>query len=359
MRVLLRIMAILLVLVAAGWAGAEFMLVRQARKAAEDGRIGLGGASMLADPTRIGGHLAQVVVPLGGGLSTLSLSGVDLWVPPLAWNIPHASLPAQARLSAPWGERVLEFGGGHVEARFSPFRGMALVAAGIDAQAAALDGQPVAGALRIGAHLTNYGAVVPANVQAAYRIDSAVTALNLPLLARMLQIGQPSGERPGATDIDGPVTLWLSNVVSAGGQRPQVVGATFDGLRVRIDGTELRIWGQLARDDSGVINGQLALDSGDLRAFVVGLAHAGYLPLDYAQLAATALETVARDAEASEPAPDAAPISSPNLITQRQAGVASAIPPRPADMARIPLRIEAGQVYLGNLALSALLEQAP
>lgn len=356
MKVLLRLVAIVVVLALLAWAGAEFMLVRQARKAAEAGRIGLGGAEMLVDPGRIGGRFEAVTLPLSGDRE-LVLSGLDLWVPSLAWNSPHASLPAEARLTGPGGERVLSFGSGRVEARFSPFRDLMLVAAQLQAEAAQLDGRPVADRAEIRARLTNYGAVVPAAVQAAYRIDTEIAGLNLPLLARLLQIGQPSGERAGTTDLSGPVTLWLSEVIGPGaGAPPQLVGATFDGLRITIDGAELRVWGQLARDASGTVNGELALDSAALRDFVLGLAHAGYLPVDYAQLTASALETVARDAASAEPAPEA-PISSPNLIALRQNSGRPHIPPRPEGMARVPLRIEDGQVFLGNLALSALLQR--
>lgn len=356
MKVLLRLVAMVVVLALLAWAGAEFMLVRQARQAAEAGRIGLGEAAMLADPARVGGRFHAVTLPLSGDRA-LALSGLELWVPPLAWNSPHASLPTEARLTGPSGARVLGFGSGQVEARFSPFRNLVLVAAGLQAEAVQLDGQPLAERAEIRARLTNYGAVVPAAVQAAYRIDAAMAGVNLPLLARLLQIGQPSGERAGATDLDGPVTLWLSDVIGPGTKTPpQLVGVTFDGLRIGIDGAEMRIWGQLARDAAGGVNGQLALDSATLREFVLGLAHAGYLPVDYAMLTASALETVARDAASAEPqAPG--PISSPNLIALRQSSGPPHIPPRPDGMARVPLRIEDGQVFLGNLALSALLER--
>ncbi len=356
MKLLLRIVAIVLVLVVLAAAAAEFMLVRQARKLAAEGQMGLGEAAMLADPARIGGRLTGVTVPVGEW-QQLELSEVDLWVPSLAWNVPHASLPAQVTLVDPNWQRVVTFAGGQVQARFSPFRNMALVAAGLDARDARLDDRPIAAQARIEARLTNYGAVVPAEVQAAYRIDSTIEGLNLPMLARMLEIGEPSGERAGATDIDGPLTLWVSNVITPRGRMPpRVLGASFDGLRISVDGAEMRVWGQLARTPSGMVNGELALDSTALRDFILGLAHAGYLPLDYAQLTATALETVAREAEGADPAPQT-PISSPNLVALRRPAGNPHIPPRPEGVTRVPLRIEDGQIYLGSLALGALLQR--
>lgn len=354
MKMLLRMVAMVVVLALLAWAGAEFMLVRQARKAAAEGRIGLGGAEMLIDPARIGGRFAAVTLPLAGD-RVLALSGLDLWVPALAWNIPHASLPAEARLTGPGGEQVLAFGDGRVQAQFSPLRDMSMVAADLLAQQARLNGQPLAGQVEIHARLTNYGAVVPAEVQAAYRIDGDISGLNLPLLARLLQFGEPSGERPGAADLQGPVTLWLSEVIGPrSADRPQLVGATFDGLRIDLDGAGLQIWGQLARDGSGMLNGELALDFLALRDFVAGLAHAGYLPPDYAQMVASALETIAHDAEKDAEPVLVAPVSSPNLIALRQNSGHPHIPARPEGVARVPLRFEGGDIFLGNLPLSAL-----
>lgn len=356
MKGLLRLVAIVVVLAVLAGAAAEFMLVRQARKAAQAGRIGLGEAAMLVDPARIGGRFSGVTLPLSGGRD-LALSGLELWVPVLGWNIPHASLPAEARLTGPAGTRVLGFGaGGTAQAQFSPWRGMVLTGAQVQARQVRLDGQPLADEARIAARLTNYGAVIPAEVQAAYRIDADMAGLNLPLLARLLEIGQPSGDRPGEAGLQGPLVLWLSEVIAPGlDARPQVLGATFEGLRITIDGAGVQVWGQLGRDASGGVTGELALDSADWRAFVLALAHAGYLPLSYAQLTASALETVARDAAAATPE-DAVPVSSPNHIALRQSSGPPHIPPRPAGTERIPLRIEGGQVFLGNLALSAILQ---
>ena len=357
MKVLLRVVAIVAVLVALAWAGAEYLLVRQARQAEAQGRITLGAAGMLTEATRIGGRFADVTLPMEWDRQ-LTLSDIDLWVPVLALNAPHASLPARVSWGKPDYPSTAKFDGGMAWARVSPFRSMAVTMAGVETGGLRLDSNDIAGPLRIEARLTNFGAVIPKDVAAAYRVNIAIADLNLPALATRWEIGESSGQREGRADIDGPLVVWLSSVpgpMNPG--RPEVLGVIFEGLRITVDGAEMRIWGQLSRDDTGQLSGELALDSAQMRDFVMGLAHAGYLPVAFAPLTATALATVARTARLRES--DRVPIiSSPNLTQLLQREGNPHIPPRPEGTDRIPLRIEAGQIHVGDLPLSALLSRA-
>lgn len=357
MKVLLRVVAIVALLLALAWVGAEYLLVRQARQAEAQGRITLGAVAMLTEPGRIGARFADVTMPMEWDRQ-LSLSDFDIWVPPLAPNTVHASLPARIHWGKPDYPSTARFDGGTAWARVSPLRGMALTSAGIETGGLRLDSDQIAGAVRIETRLTNFGAVIPKDVAAAYRVDLSVADLNLPALAQRLEIGEASGQREGRAAIDGPVVLWLSSVPGPMmKQRPEVVGVVFEGLRIGVDGAELTIWGQLSRDASGRLSGELALDSAQMRDVVMGLAHAGYMPVGFAPLTATALATVARTARLRE-TPRRTAISSPNLTELRQREGSPHIPPRPEGADRIPLRIEAGQIHVGDLPLSALLSRA-
>lgn len=357
MKVLLRVVAIVAVLVALAWAGAEYLLVRQARQAEAQGRITLGAARMLTDPTRIGGRFSDVTLPMEWDRQ-IRLSDIDLWVPVLALNAPHASLPTRINWGKPDYPSTAKFDGGMVWGRISPLRNMALASAGIETAGLRLDSDDIAGATRIEAQLTNFGAVIPKDVAAAYRVEISITDLNLPNLATRWEIGEPSGQREGRANIDGPLVVWLSSVPGPRNPgRPEVLGVVFEGLRIAVDGAEMQVWGQLSRDDSGQLSGELALDSAQMRDFVMGLAHAGYMPVGFAPLTATALATVARSARLRES--ERAPvISSPNLTQLRRQEGSPHIPPRPEGADRIPLRIEAGQIHVGDLPLSALLSRA-
>ena len=357
MKGLLRVVAIVLVLVALAWAGAEYLLVRQARQAEAQGRIGLGAARMLADPARIGGRFADVTLPMERDRQ-LALSDVELWVPPFALNTLHASLPARVHWGKPDYPSTARFDGGVARARVSPFRSMALTFAAVETGGISIDREDIVGPLHIEARLTNFGAVIPKDVAAAYRVDLAIADLNLPALASKLEIGEASGQRKGRGAIDGPVVVWLSSVPGPMmAQRPEVMGVVFEGLRVTVDGAEMRIWGQLSRDASGQLSGELALDSPQMREFVMGLAHAGYMPVGFAPLTATALATVSRTARLREAARPAA-VSSPDLTELRRQQGSPHIPPRPEGAERIPLRIDSGQIHVGDLPLSALLSRA-
>lgn len=354
MKVLLRAALAIMVIVALVWGAAEYLLIRQARQAEAQGRITLGHAAMLADPARIGGQFADVVIPQEWE-RRVTISDLAVWLPPLALNAPHVSLPAQITWGMPDDPRVAEFSGGQALARFSPLHGLALSGAEVATAGARVDDHDVIGDTRITATLTNFGAVIAPGVSAAYRVDIAISNLNLPALAQMLEIGEASGTHPGRAAISGPVVVWLSTLPGLRNPtRPEVMGVIFDGLRITVDGAEMRLWGQLARDEAGQMAGEMALDSTQLRDFVTLLAHAGYMPVGFAPLTASALETVA---EATRKKEDAAPVNPSDLSELRRDAGNPHITPRPDGVDRIPLRIEGGLITVGDLPLGALLSR--
>lgn len=358
MGFLARLLAGVMIVVLLLWFGAEAALLYGARRMADGGRLDISRARMMTDPTRIGITLEGVGWLRRAG-DVLDMTDLALWLPPWAPNDLHVSLPSHTRQTGQPGHRDFDIEAGEIHARFSPFRRLAMVEGGLVLDRLRIDGESLLGPTALTMSLTNYGADVPPEIRAAYRLDIEADEVALPVITKRWEIGEASGETPGIARITGPLVLMLSHVISPRQSAPpEFEGVTFNGVFVEIDGHQQQIWGQLARDETGQIGGEIALDMPDLRGFVLAASHAGLFPVRYAHLVATALETVADDAAQEGADSMAAPVTSTDLQLLRAQGGPRHIPPRPADMRRIPVRLSAGQVHIGNLPLSALLSGA-
>lgn len=375
MRSIMVMLVMLAALLVGGWIGGETLIARSAnRLIAADPRIESAGVSELREADRIG---VRVNAPrFAEAAQDLTVSGdwADVWVKPSAPNEMHLALAPESSLSRFGRSLTLGPEGAEGYVRFSPSRGTSLSEAELTARDVSLDGQPALGGVTAHALLVGLGADSPPGTGAAYTVNGAVTDLSLAALT--------DGRAEGNLAASGVGRVWLSGLPiraldAADGQieaaPPRLTGLRIDGVELTLDDLSARVYGKLVPDENGLAQGEVLIDTADIRAIVQRAADMGMVPEGQVALISAAISAAAGMAAsgtspaaapaAGAPAPDGQP-------APRRIRTVTDLPPHVALSAvdwpgpregerRVPLTFAGGQVSMAGLPLGPAPQIAP
>ncbi|WP_185968553.1 DUF2125 domain-containing protein [Paracoccus sp. M683] len=351
---------LLLVLLVAGilggvWLGGESWLTgRASALIGQREDMSAGSIAPLREMGRIGLRAEQVEYSghLSGMPADLSLPWVDIWVPPMAPNAVHATLPEQAVLVLNDGAPVdLGLAGAQVMMRVSPANDMAISRAAIAAGQITVAGQPAVEGLSGRVDLVGLGHDAPRAAGAAYDVVLRLDRLDPAALA---MLGLPAPVLPGDLAVQGDLRLWLTAPPRAGapqGGQPQPIGFNTRGLSLSMGDLRARLVGEVRPDDQGRASGRLALYTADADGWLQAAADAGMIPPSGVMLGGAVLRNLSQMPLNPE-APAETSNRAANGTTMRLA-TGFLFPEPAADEMRLPIILRDGQVFLGNIPIGS------
>lgn len=327
MRRLLMILAVIALLLGAGWLGGEALLARELRRfAAEEPSITLGAVRELRRPVRIGVALSDIELATAAGILHLPQAGV--WATPLQPMLVRLDLPETGSIDFGRGAVPLGLSAPKASLRLRPLDGFGMGAASLGSGPVTLDGQPLAGSVALDATLVPLGNGPPRDAVVAYAVTAKLSDLNT---KAFLRIPLPGG--PASLALNGQV--WLDRMPGPDTLTPETAPLP---VRLRLDDSELalgrihaRIVGQVEADAQGRAEGVLAIYTTDARPLLQAAADAGLIPNSAVRLGGALLGGLS-----AIPLPQDAPVSFPE--------------PAPGEI-RLPLTFSGGRASLGQLPL--------
>lgn len=325
MRRLLMILAMIALLLGAGWLGGEALLARELRRfAAEEPSITLGAVRELRRPVRIGVALSDIELATVAGILRLPQAGI--WASPLKPTLVRLDLPETGSIDFGQGALPLGFSAPKASLRLRPLDGFGMGAASLGSGPVTLDGRPLAGSVALDAVLVPLGDGPPRDAAVAYAVTAELGEID----AKALRIPLPG---PASLALRGQV--WLDRMPGpdtlAPETAPQPVRLRLDDSELVLGGIRARIVGQIEADAQGRAEGVLAIYTTDARPILQAAADAGLIPNSAVRLGGALLGGLS-----AIPLPQDAPVSFPE--------------PAPGEI-RLPLTFSDGRASLGQLPL--------